>query len=152
MNKERRFRQPDSLSQQGHSRRRLDSDVRATSAPVSLGSDDHVVMSAERHTGLLPSIEEDTSVNSAAGALLGSDGPVLIECGGSLDGRLLYTRALEEIIRAFRRLDGALGRGGASGVVLAEVFDDVVLDQGITGPAVDSEVLGEGGIGSAFVL
>ena len=126
--------------------------MRVASAPVRLSRDNHVVVGTHGHAGLLPSIEEDTGVDGAAGALIGADGPVLVEGGGALDGRLLHAGALEEVVGTLRGLDGALGGGGVAGVVFTKVLNDVVLDERVTGPAVDGEVLDTTRLATTFIL
>ena len=49
-------------------------------------------------------------VNGTAGAVLAADGPVLLESGGALDGRLVGASGLEESVGAavdLGRSDGA---------------------------------------------
>ena len=78
--------------------------------------------------------------NGAAYALLLSDGPVLLEGSGALDRGFVDARAREHLVvtllRAKVTLRGPRLVGGQVGVRL----DDVVLDQRVSCPAVDSEV------------
>lgn len=98
-------------------------------------------MLAERHASALPRVEEDGRVDGAADAVLGADGPVLLEGRGAVDRGLLRAGALIELVGAVGRLDAAPGFAGAARVVVAVGVDDVVLDQRVAGPAVDGEVL-----------
>ena len=79
-------------------------------------------------------------VDGAAGAVLLADGPVLLEGGGTLDGRLVGAGGLEEGVGAAVDLGGANGGGGGGRVVGAEGLNDVELDQRALGPAVEGEV------------
>ena len=79
-------------------------------------------------------------VDRAAGAVLAADSPVLLESGGALDGRLVGASGLEEGVGAAVDLGSANGAGGRRRVVGAEGLDDVELDEGRLGPAVEGEV------------
>ena len=79
-------------------------------------------------------------VDGAAGAVLLADGPVLLEGGGTLDGRLVGAGGLEEGVGAAVDLGRAHGGGGGGGIVGAEGLDDVELDKRALGPAVEGEV------------
>ena len=79
-------------------------------------------------------------VDGTAGAVLLADGPVLLEGGGALDGRLVGAGGLEESVGAAVDLGGADGGGGGGRVVGTEGLDDVELDQRALGPAVEGEV------------
>jgi hypothetical protein len=78
--------------------------------------------------------------NGSAGALVAADGPVLLEGSGTNDGWLVGTGGDEEIV------DGSIGGNGTSvgstrrWVVGTEVLNDIVLNQWVLGPSVNSEV------------
>lgn len=78
--------------------------------------------------------------DGAGGALVASHGPKLLEGLRAVDGGLLRAGRDVEIVDAAVRGDGAAVRGAAAGVVAAEVFDDVVFDERVAGPAVDGQV------------
>ena len=116
-----------------------------TAALVTLSGDDHVVVLAKLHAELVPGIEVLANINrarkSSARRLLGvADRPVLLKGRGSLDGGLVGTGGLEDIIRSTIDGDGALLGGGAGWVVAAVALDDVVLDERVGGPAVEGNV------------
>lgn len=79
-------------------------------------------------------------VDGAAGAVLGADGPVLLEGRGALDRRLVLTSGLEESVGAAIDLGRAQGAGAGGRVVAAEGLDNVELDERALGPAVKGEV------------
>lgn len=81
-----------------------------------------------------------TEVDGAAGAVLLADSPVLLEGGGTLNGRLVGAGSLEKGVGAAVDLGGANGAGGGRRVVRTEGLDDVELDQRALGPAVEGEV------------
>lgn len=81
-----------------------------------------------------------TGGDGSADALLPADGPVLLEGLGTLDGRRIGSGADVDIIGCAVASNFALLLAAAGGVVRAERLNDVVLDQGILGPAVQREV------------
>jgi hypothetical protein len=102
-----------------HLRGRLDSDRRLPSTVVGLGSNNLVVVVTEGHAGVLPCLENDTHIDGTALALLGADGPVLLEGLGAVDGGLLVAGALVQLVGRAGMLDGAARLGLAARVVLA---------------------------------
>ena len=69
-----------------------------------------------------------------------ADGPILVECFGAFDRRLIDTLSSVEIVGSTVGRDGTEeGRAGA-GVECSERLHDIVLDQGVTSPTVHSEV------------
>ena len=78
--------------------------------------------------------------DGAAGALGAAYRPVLVEGGGADNGGLVSTHAEVDVVDGAVRGYGALCLQAGGWVVGAEVFRDVVLDQGPGGPAVDGEV------------
>lgn len=79
-------------------------------------------------------------VDGTGSAVLGADGPVLLESGGALDRRLLGAGGLEEGVGAAVDLSGADGAGARRRIVAAEGLDDVELDERALGPAVEGKV------------
>lgn len=72
--------------------------------------------------------------------MLAAHSPVLLERAGSLNGRLVLTRRLEQRVGAAVDFRGAERRRAGAGVVAAEGFDDVEFDERALGPAVEREV------------
>lgn len=119
---------------------RLDGDGGGSAALVSLSGHNLVVVAAELETGLSPSVEVGLNIDGSANTMVGADGPELVEGSGSLDGWLLDTGGLVDVVGAAVGLDGAELVSAGGWVVGAEAVDDVVFDQGVLGPAVDGEV------------
>lgn len=79
-------------------------------------------------------------VDRTARALILANRPVLLKGRGAIDGWLVSAGRLSDLVRAAVRGHGAfVGRLGRR-IVGAEVLNDVVLDQGVAGPAVDGKV------------
>lgn len=78
--------------------------------------------------------------DGAADALGGTDGPVLLEGAGALDGGGVGAGGDVDVVGAPVGGDGAHAGGARGGVVGAVGLDDVVLYEGVGGPAVDGEV------------
>lgn len=98
-------------------------------------------MVAKGHVGSLPSVEEDTHVDGAAGALVVTDGPVLLEGGSSINGGSIGAGALVELVGRAIVLDGATRLASRARVVLAVRLDNVVLDKRAASPAINSKIL-----------
>lgn len=118
----------------------LNSDGGRSAALVALGSHDLVVVSTQVHAQLSPSIEVVGSGNSSSDSLVLANGPVLGEGSGSLDGSGVGAGSCVDIVDGSIGGDGALVRASTAGVVVAVGLDDVVLDQGVSGPAIDGEI------------
>jgi hypothetical protein len=116
------------------------SDGSRSAGLVTLGGHNLVVVGTQAQAQLLPSIEVVGSSNSSGGSLAGTHGPVLLEGRGTEDRRLVGTGGGEDVVGGAVAGDTADLLGGARWVVGAEVFDDVVLDEGVGGPAVDGKV------------
>lgn len=97
-------------------------------------------MGSELETRAGPGIEVLLHWDGSAGSLLLTDRPVLLEGLGALDGWLVVTGGLVEIVDGAADGDGTLAGSAGGGVVGAKVLDDVVLDEWVLGPAVDGEV------------
>lgn len=78
--------------------------------------------------------------DSTANTLLGTDGPVLLEGPGSIDGRLVNTGGDSNIVGTTVSGDLALNLGAATGIVGAIGLDNIVLYKRVAGPSVDGEV------------
>jgi hypothetical protein len=122
-------------------RRRPDLDVGRPRALVALAGHDHVVPGAEVEVALpLPLVKVLARVDGAADALVAADGPVLVEGRRAQDGRLVDAPGLVDVVGAAVVLDGAEPRRAGRRVERAVRLDDVILDEGVGGPAVQSEV------------
>lgn len=86
---------------------RLDGDGGGSAALVSLSGHNLVVVAAELETGLSPSVEVGLNIDGSANTVVGADGPELVEGSGSLDGWLLDTGGLVDVVGAAVGLDGA---------------------------------------------
>lgn len=117
-----------------------DGDVGGAGGLVTLGGDNLVVVLAELHAQLGPGVEVVGGSDSSRGALVLADRPVLVEGGGTLDGRLLSADTLVDIVDGAVSGDGTHVGETAAGVVGAVGLEDVVLNQGVGAPSVDGEV------------
>ncbi len=117
-----------------------DGDVGRAAGEVALGGDDLVVVRAELQAQGGPRVKVRADVDGAGRALVLADRPVLLEGRGTLDRGLVGAGRLVDVVDGAVRGDAAELGGARGGVVGAEVLDDVVLDQGVLGPAVDREV------------
>lgn len=97
-------------------------------------------MLTELHALGGPGVEVGLHVDGAGAALVLADGPVLVEGLGAVDGGLVDTLGLRNLVGRAVRGDGALDAGGRGRVVGTEVLNNVVLDKGVAGPAVDRKV------------
>ena len=70
-------------------------------------------------------------VDGAAGAVVGADRPVLLEGRGALDGRSVGALVGVDVVDSTINGDRSLLGGACTGVVGAEVLDDVIFDQGV---------------------
>ena len=135
-----------------------DGDLGVAAAEVTFGGNDLVVVvGAQVHAILPPSIEvassADGAADAASGVLLGvADRPELLEGLGTVDRGLVGTSGLEDVVAGTVAVDGTLPLSSGRGVVGAVGLDDVVLDQGVASPAVDSEVAVSVGVVLARVV
>lgn len=95
---------------------------------------------AKVHTSVRPSLHMVVEGDSAAGAMIPSDREELGKRLSAVYAWLVNALADVEVVRAAVALEGALGVQAGARVVVAEGFDDVVLDQGAARPAVQAEV------------
>lgn len=124
--------------------RALNSDGGRATALVSLGSQDLVVMAAQLQTILGPRIKVRLHIDRTTNPLLLPDTPELGERAGTLDGRLVVSGRLENVVGAAIGRDGTLLLCCRRGVVAAVRLDDVVLDEGVPGPTVQRDVAVDG--------
>lgn len=120
--------------------RTLDSDGSGTTAVVSLGGENLVVVATKLEAILLPRVEVRADINGAADSLLLPDAPELGEGAGSLNGWLVVAHRLEDVVGAAIDVDGALLLSSRGRVIAAPGLDDVVLDERVLGPAVERDV------------
>lgn len=97
-------------------------------------------MVAHRQPSIRPRIKVASSVHSTAAALVVADRPVLLKRLRAIDARLIVPPALSQLVRRAVAGDFAQNRGARRWVVGTEVFDYVVLHEGVAHPAVDGEV------------
>lgn len=117
-----------------------------------LRTHDHVIVIPQLHADLGPCIEVLACCNRTADTLLRAQRPELRERSCPLDGRLVHPLARVDLVRAFVNGEFAfLGPGFAwrNDVVR---LNDVVFDQWIPRPAVESEIAGAFGIVGAGVF
>jgi hypothetical protein len=107
---------------------------------ISFSGEDLVVVRAEDEAGALPRREVIAGGDGARGAVLLADGPELLEGLGALDRRLVGACGLEEVVDAAVGSNRAELGSTSRRVVRAEALNDVVLNQGVLSPAVDSEI------------
>lgn len=78
--------------------------------------------------------------NGATDTLGTADGPELLKGSSTVDGWLVVTGSLENVVCAAVRVDGALLLSSRRGVVGAVGLDNVVLDERVAGPAIQRNV------------
>jgi len=83
----------------------------------------------------------DGTADGTSGVLLWvADRPELLEGLSSINGRLVDAGGLQDVIGSTVASHGSLPAGSRAGVVRAVGLDDVVLDEWVASPSVDSEV------------
>jgi hypothetical protein len=87
-----------------------------------------------------PGVEVIACGDGSADALGGADGPVLLEGSGAFDRWSVCACAHVNIVCSAIAGDGAFLGGAGRRVVGAVRFDDVILDERVGGPAVDSKI------------
>jgi len=118
-----------------------DLNLGGATALVTFGGHDHIIPSAESQVALLlPLVKVLAGIDLAANSLNATDGPVLVKSGGSLDRRLVDTSRLVNVVNTAVILNCAEFGCAGRGVVRAVRLDNVILDEGVGGPAVKSEV------------
>lgn len=104
------------------------------------GNDLVIVVGTELEASLSPCVEVSRHVDPSASALVATDGPELLEGLGAINGGLLVAGADENIVGSAVVIDSSLVLSTAGGVVGAKVLNDVVFDERVPRPSVDSEV------------
>lgn len=85
---------------------------------VTLGSNNLVVvLSAQVHSLRLPGRKVSCDINGSAGAVVLANRPVLLKGRGAIDGRLVGTGSLEDVVGAAINGDRALARRSGGGVI-----------------------------------
>jgi len=107
---------------------------------------------AKGKSSRLPRVEVVGGGDTTARALDLADGPELVEGRGALDGGLVYTDGVVNVIGTAIGGNGAKARGPTARVIGSEVLDDVVLDERARGPAVNGEVPIAGGVEGPAVV
>lgn len=107
---------------------------------VPLRREDHVVVLTELHAEAAPRAVVVPRGDGPADALLRPYAPELLEGRRADDGGLVHPGALVDGVGAPVGGEVALLGPGLVGRELAVGVDDVVLDQGVPGPAVQGEV------------
>lgn len=97
-------------------------------------------MLAKSHALAGPGVKVSLHVDGAGRALVLTNRPILLKGPGAINGGLVGAGRLSDLVGRAVRVDSTLVLGLGRGVVGAEVLDDVVLDKGIAGPAVDGKV------------
>jgi hypothetical protein len=120
--------------------RAVDGDRSTSSREVALGGHNLVVVLTELHALAGPRIKVRLQVDRTAGALVLANRPVLLKGRGAVNGWLVGTSALGNLVRGAVRGDGTLVLRLRGRVVGTEVLNDVVLDERVAGPAVDGKV------------
>ena len=87
-----------------------------------------------------PGVEVVLHGHGTADTLGGADGPVLLEGLGAVDGGLVVASRDVDVVGAAVGVHSALVRAAAAGVVGAVRLNDIVLDEGVASPAIDSQV------------
>lgn len=120
--------------------RTLNSNRRTPATLIPLGRQNLIIMRPQLLPKLTPSIKMILDRNLPAHPLNLPHGPKLLKRRRPINTGLIGPCSLQNIIRPAVRSDGALLLGCRARVVGAIGFDDVVLDQGVAGPAVERNV------------
>jgi hypothetical protein len=100
--------------------RAVDGDGRGSSGEVTLSGDDLVVVVAKVHTLAGPGVEVSLHVDRSAGALVLTNRPVLLKGLSSIDGWLVGTGRLGDLVGRAVSSQGTLVLGLGGGVVSSE--------------------------------
>lgn len=97
----------------------------------------------QSHIG--PSIKMRLHINTAADSLTRPNRPILLKGLDPIDGSLVVTGRLVNIVCTAVGIDGSLVYSAVAGVIGTVGFYDVVFHERVAGPAVDGEVAVAGG-------
>ena len=87
-----------------------------------------------------PGVEVGSSIDISTNTMFLADRPVLLEGGGPLDGGRIGTSAHVDVIGSSITLDRTLQFAVTGWVIGAKGFDNVVFNERVGGPAINSEV------------
>jgi len=105
-----------------------DRDVARSAAVVSFSRNDLVVESSEWHAEGCPGIKMTRGSDSSGTTFRLADGPVLVKGRSTLDGWLVDTLALVDVVGTSVANDGSLMCQTRSWVIGTEVLKDVVFN------------------------
>lgn len=108
--------------------RGADGDGSRATAEITLGGHNHVIVRSKVQANLSPRVEMVASGDGSAGTLALSNAPVLLECPGAFDGGSIGSSADVDIVGAAVARHRTLPRSTRAGVVGAEVFHDIILE------------------------
>lgn len=115
--------------------------VAVTSRVIAFACHDLVVVvGSELQSGVGPSAEMGAYVDGSARTLVLAHGPELLEGLSTVNGWLLNPSALSDVVDGSIQCDLAFSPGVTRGVIRAKVFNNVVLNQRISGPTVNSKI------------
>lgn len=115
-------------------------DRRRTRAFVTLGREDLVVKCTHIHAKSGPGIKVVCRRDGTTGPLALPDGPVLIEGGSALDGRLVDLLVLVDVVGCAITGDSSFMSHAVARVVVSVAFHDVIFNQRTSSPAVDGKI------------
>jgi len=118
----------------------LSVDIGASTALVSLSSDNLVVVLTKVQSISAPGIEMVLHVDRSSSTLALTDRPVLLEGAGSIDRWLVNTGGDVDVVASAISRKATLVLSAAAWVVCSKVLDDIVLDKWVAGPAINGEV------------
>lgn len=97
-------------------------------------------MAAKVEASFGPGVEMGRDIDGASRALITTNGPVLLEGLGSVNRRSVGPGGLIEVVG--RAINGNLTllRGAGRGVIGTEVFNDIILNERVSSPAIDSKI------------
>lgn len=124
----------------GHHLWSINRNRRTSARLVALDGDDLIIVRSKRLTIFRPGIKMRLNVDRATNTLLLPHRLELLERRCSIDRRLVGPCRLKNDVRAAVSSDGTLFLSSRARVVRAVGLDDVVLDQVVTGPAVQGNV------------
>lgn len=118
----------------------LDSDAGGSTALITLSGNYHIVMGAKRHAMRGPGVKMVARGHRATDSMRCANRPVLRESLSTVDRRSVDTSRRVDVVGAAIRLNGPLEFTAGAGIVRAKTLNNVVLDERVAGPAVNSQV------------